>query len=1068
MTRVNSILGFKPFPVTLLTVITYVSLFSALLYIDRQPPAVAKKGELDYWGVDVEEAWSDLGVLTRKFHPYNSRPNDDVRAYLLERIQGILSRNGVAGFGNELQSSGDGYSGTVDLFDDGIPGKPGSNVTFAGTGREDLTVSHAPVPDPSERCVAETDICDDITIDRPADELSPVLVSAHYDSVSTGYGATDDGTAVVSILQIIKSFTRPESQGGKRLKRGLVALLNNGEEDYLNGARAFAMHPVAKLPHSFLNLEGAGAGGRATLFRSTDAEVTKYYKKAKRPFGTIVSGDGFKAGLIRSNTDYSVFVGNLGMRGLDVAFYQPRSRYHTTEDDARHSSKRSLWHMLGGSLTTLRAMTDDPSKVFDPPNGGAGKGHNAVWFDLFGRAFPVLRLDTVFAFTITLIAVPFVAIVVTMWALAHSDKFYFFSNTAYISPPPEHSIASRTTQGWRGALRFPVAFVAASAGVVGMAFLINKLNPMVVYSSQYTVWICFLSTWWIIAWVILRGADAVRPTALARGYVFLEQWLLWLVAMIGVALSIGKSHLGSGYWVLFFYSGFFISAFISLSEMAALQRKSEINVVISGGDDRAFPSEEHSLTGASENVSNLAANDDDDTTEIATEETPLFRGPNRPLSFAPHRSPRYGSGDHYTGEIPVEEKDEAVYGDEQGWSKDLPSWTWILQFLVTVPLQLVLAGSVALLLGNALAQTGADGSSMLTVLLGFGIFSIILFLPVTPFLHRITYHVTLFIFVVFIGTFIYNLVAFPFSPNARLKVYFQQTVDLQTGENNVHLVGHPDYIDRIVSEYIPSAEGKVDICQADKLKLGLRRCSWKGIAPRVVPQAPSGVPPKHGFSDWISYNISKTEDGKATITLWGRNTRACKLLFNKPVKVEVLNGHGEQPADGNLSGPNGQYDGQSKLAKSPTLGNPIPGFPNTRELRLWSRDWERGWSVELTWEKGDQEEDESSDSLVMSPTNKVAATELRSVRKKRSIHNGEDGGSGDSKGGLDGRVVCLWSDGNKVSDEIPALHEIRRYLPVWAIASKLGELSFSLPSKSGKRVYLGRIRIGLKFLTTGF
>lgn len=108
---------------------------------------------------------------------------------------------------------------------------------------------------------------------------------------------------------------------------------------------------------SFLNLEGAGAGGRATLFRSTDAEVTKYYKKAKRPFGTIVSGDGFKAGLIRykirshkhrsginepvphlcrSATDYSVFVENLGMRGLDVAFYQPRSRYHTTEDDARH------------------------------------------------------------------------------------------------------------------------------------------------------------------------------------------------------------------------------------------------------------------------------------------------------------------------------------------------------------------------------------------------------------------------------------------------------------------------------------------------------------------------------------------------------------------------------------------------------------------------------------------------------------------------------------------------------------------------------------------------------------
>ncbi|RPB00747.1 hypothetical protein L873DRAFT_739343 [Choiromyces venosus 120613-1] len=1030
MTRVKSILGFNPFPVTLLTVITYVSLFSALLYIDRRPPAVAKKGELDYWGVDVEEAWSDLEVLTRRFHPYNTRPNDDVRAYLLERIQEILSRNGVAGFGNELQSSGYGYSGTVELFDDGIPGKAGSNVTFVGAGRQDLTVYFE-----------GTNIIVYIHGERPADELSPVLVSAHYDSVSTGYGlfllsvfnllpciellhpptipkcATDDGTAIVSILQIIKSFTRPESQGGKRLKRGLVALFNNGEEDYLNGARAFAMHPVAKLPHLFLNLEGAGAGGRATLFRSTDVEVTKYYKKAKRPFGTIVSGDGFKAGLIRSATDYSIFVENLGMRGLDVAFYQPRSRYHTTEDDARHSSK---------------------SKVFDSLNGDAGKGHDAVWFDLFGRAFSVLRLHTIFAFTITLIVVPFVVMVVTMWALGHSDKLYIFSNTAYNPPPPEHSIAAKTTQGWRGALRFPVAFIAATTGVVGMAFLINKLNPMIVYSSQYTVWICFLSTWWIIAWVILRGADAVRPTALARSYGFLEQWLLWFVAMIGVAVSIGKSHLGSGYWVLVFYSGIFISAFISLIEMTALQKKSEIKIVVSGGDDRAYPPEEHSRTGASENVSNHAADHGDDASEHATEETPLFRGPNRPLSFAPHRNLRYDNDHHDSGDVLVEEKDEAVYGDEQGWSKDLPSWTWIPQFLVTVPFQLILAGSVALLLGNALAQTGADGSGMLTVLLSFGIFSIILLLPVTPFLHRITYHVTLFIFVIFIGTFIYNLVAFPYSPNAKLKVYFQQTVDLQTGENNVHLVGHPDYINKIVSEYIPSAKGKVDICQADKLKPGLRRCSWKGIAPRVVPQAPGGVPPEYHFSDWISYNVTKTGDGKATITLRGRNTRACKLLFNKPVGIEVLNGHGELPRYGNLSRSITHYDRRSKLAKSPTLGDPIPGFPNTRELRLWSRDWERGWDVELTWEK--EEEDGNDDPPAISTTDEVATTELRSARK-RQIVDYEDGNesSSDSKGGLDGRVVCLWSDANKVSSEIPALEEVSRYLPVWAIASKLAD-----------------------------
>lgn len=46
-------------------------------------------------------------------------------------------------------------------------------------------------------------------------------------------GATDAGTAVVSILQVIKSFTRPTTKGGRRSPRGLIALLNNGEEDYL-------------------------------------------------------------------------------------------------------------------------------------------------------------------------------------------------------------------------------------------------------------------------------------------------------------------------------------------------------------------------------------------------------------------------------------------------------------------------------------------------------------------------------------------------------------------------------------------------------------------------------------------------------------------------------------------------------------------------------------------------------------------------------------------------------------------------------------------------------------------
>lgn len=184
--------------------------------------------------------------------------------------------------------------------------------------------------------------------------------------------------AVVSILQLISHFTNPKTP---QRARGLVALLNNGEEDYLNGAYAFAGHPISKLPKMFLNLEGAGAGGRATLFRSTDAEVTRFYKSVKHPFGSVMSGDGFKRKLVRSETDYKVFVEEMGLRGLDVAFWQPRSRYHTQEDNVAHTSRESLWHMLGASISALEAMMDYTGDEFTDSEGGSGKGSDAVWFD---------------------------------------------------------------------------------------------------------------------------------------------------------------------------------------------------------------------------------------------------------------------------------------------------------------------------------------------------------------------------------------------------------------------------------------------------------------------------------------------------------------------------------------------------------------------------------------------------------------------------------------------------------------------------------------------------------------
>ena len=322
-------------------------------------------------------------------------------------------------------------------------------------------------------------------------KMGGVLVNAHYDSVSTGFGATDDGIGVITILQLIRFFTTPENEP----KRGIVALFNNGEEDYLNGARAYTQHPISKFAYTFLNLEGAGAGGRATLFRSTDTEVTRAYATVPNPFGTVVSADGFKAGTVRSQTDYVIFNEVLGLRGLDVAFWYPRARYHTDQDDARHTSINSLWHMLQTSVHTMKALSSDTSAAFSGPRGDDakgkvknGSGSDAVWFDIFGKAFALFELRTLFAWSLTLlIASPLILIVIT-FLLVRRDKYYFFASKGPQSED-EAETGPVSLHGWRGLSRFPVAFGTACLLTIGSAFLIKHTNPLVIYSSAFAVYV---------------------------------------------------------------------------------------------------------------------------------------------------------------------------------------------------------------------------------------------------------------------------------------------------------------------------------------------------------------------------------------------------------------------------------------------------------------------------------------------------------------------------------------------------------------------------------------------------
>lgn len=464
MARLNPF-SFTPGPVIFFTTVTYVALLAALLVVHLRIP---KSPSNPPTGINLTQAWGDLEYITRRFHPYNSHANDDVRDYLLSRIKDIVASRKL----NESQ---------VEIIDDNVANATFSSgstsVYFEGTN---LIVAI--------RGSEDDESYNEYYNSQRRANNGGVLVNAHYDSVSSGYGATDDGVGVATVLQLLAYFTEPKNWP----KRTVILLLNNGEEDFLNGAKAFMRNNISHVPHTFVNLEGAGAGGRATLFRSTDTEVTRFYRRASHPFGTVVSGDGFKKGLIRSETDYKVFYGELGLRGLDIAFMEPRARYHTVEDSTRETSINSLWHMLSAALASTSGLASVTNDEFSGPEGSrngrvnAGIGSDAVWFDLFGKAFVIFQLHTMFALCVTLLVVaPLVLIGLTV-GLSKADKNYLFARKAFVySAEDDHPVH---LYGWRGFFRFPIVFVIATAVVVGLAYLVVRVNPFIVYSSPYAVW----------------------------------------------------------------------------------------------------------------------------------------------------------------------------------------------------------------------------------------------------------------------------------------------------------------------------------------------------------------------------------------------------------------------------------------------------------------------------------------------------------------------------------------------------------------------------------------------------
>lgn len=498
-----------------------------------------------------------------------------------------------------------------------------------------------------------------------------------------------------------------------------------------------------------------------------------------------------------------------------------------------------------------------------------------------------------------------------------------------------------------------------------------------------------LSIFYFAFWLIMRGSSFVRPSALQRGFVNIWLFALGWGFQVVAAVAEDRLQIGALYSFVFLQSAIFLSLLISLLELFGLPAKKDFASQYSALEDPDRADYHDEITRSGDDGERDASHDDEDHPAAEpTETTPLRAGEqgyggNTHTSFAD--TYRRSVSENVT-ESPVPQS-RPPYDHEQSWSGRLPTWTWFIQFLLLAPVPTILIGNLGLIAMSAMHMTGTDGGNLLTPLLALGIASIFLLLPVTPFIHRVTHHVPIFLLLVFIGTFIYNLVAFPFSTNHRFKFYFQQVIDLDHDTNIVTLSGIEDYT-RSVIDSIPAAAGQ-DIDCHPTFGRDLVDCMYSAS---LLP--PNPVDDKK-LKDLISVAVLNTSDSSiATLRIDALDSRTCYLKTSRPVYGFSVEGGGKR--DDRFG------------------GLPPDGLHN---IQIWRRDRSRPWRVSL--ELNDKESSKSLEDAQQLEMRTEAETSAMAVARQP----------------LDVTVSCAYSDANEPT-KIPAFYELKQYMPTWAVVTK--------------------------------
>jgi len=199
-----------------------------------------------------------------------------------------------------------------------------------------------------------------------------LMLMAHHDSVRAGPGAADDSSSVAEIIEIARAL---REQGPYR--NPIVFLMNDAEELGLLGAQGFVDdHPWATDVAVVINMESRGTRGLSYMFEtSTDNAwlIDAYASAVRRPASSSLHYEVYR--IMPNNTDLTV-TRETGMAGLNFAFIDRGSHYHTPLDRLENLDPRSAQHQGESVLALAQELAD--ADLSAPPPG------DAAWTDLLG------------------------------------------------------------------------------------------------------------------------------------------------------------------------------------------------------------------------------------------------------------------------------------------------------------------------------------------------------------------------------------------------------------------------------------------------------------------------------------------------------------------------------------------------------------------------------------------------------------------------------------------------------------------------------------------------------------